>query len=253
MEPFLERNLEKLSIYFLELSSVLEFVELFTRLFKLILKFSEKITRNYFSLIFTTTFKLFQSNAKQNSFVLGVFSFALSILENDPSLGLWLQENYSEFNRFLLKTLENFKDPDLIKNFANLQAKILLYDELIFLNSKEYDEIMRLLLESLLTISEYAMNREILLFFNSFVGVPKGQNHQRTLQFLPEILKVLVFLLPEINRNFVIYEIQILQAVAKSYSNGNELALFVRGLLNDERFHACSDKQKVFLRFFRCF
>ena len=122
-------------------------------------------------MIFATTFKLFQINAKQNSFVLGVFSFSLSILENDPALGLWLQENYSEFNRFLLKTFENYKDPDLIKNFTNLQAKILLYYELIFFNSLEYNEIIAVLLESLLNISEYAINREILLFFNSFVGV----------------------------------------------------------------------------------
>lgn len=254
LEPFIEKNITLMATYFAELSNILEFNELFTRLFKIILKFSQNITLKYFSLIFNSTFKIFQANPKQNSFVLSVFSFTLGILDTEPSLGPWLKDNYSEFNRFLLNNMIQYKDPDLIKHFTSLQARIVLYDELVFLCSNEYEEIMKLLLESLLTINEYAMTKEILLFFNTFVGVPKGVNHPKTLQFLAEMIRVLVFLLPEINRNFLNFEIQILQAVIKSYgSNNNELYVFIRGLLNDARFNECSEKQKVnkFLKYLR--
>ena len=201
----------------------------------------------YFLLLFTTTFKLFQLNPKQNSSVLSVFSFTISTFDTDPSLGLWLKENYSEFNKFLIRIVSELKDPDLIKNFTGLQAKILLYNELIFLESAEYEEIMRVLLESLLNITEYAMTKEILLFFNSYVGVPKGVNHPNLLKFLPDIIKTLIFLLPDINRNFLIYEIHVFQAIIGSYGVGNnELYRFIRNSLNNGKFVDLSEKQKVF-------
>lgn len=200
----------------------------------------------YFSLLFTTTFKMFQINPKQNSSVLGVFSFTVSILDMDPGFGVWLKENYSEFNKFLISTVTQYKDPDLIKNFTNLQSKIMIYDELIFLESAEYEEIISVLLESLLTINEYAMTKEILLFFNSFMGLPKGINHPKVLKILPDLIKSLIYLLPDINRNFLIYEIHVLQALVKSYGKGNnELYVFIRGSLNDAKFVDLTEKQKV--------
>lgn len=186
-------------------------------------------------------------NPKQNSFVLGVFSLTLSILDNDPGLGVWLKGNGSELNKFLIETINKNKDPDLIKNFTILQVKILLYDELIFLECKEFDEIMKVLLDSLLEINEYSMTKEILLFFNSFMGVPKGIHHPNMMKFLPEIIKCFIFSLPEINRNFLIYLIHAFQALIKTYGmNNNELYLFIRNLLNDGRFTCLTEKQKVF-------
>jgi len=164
----------------------------------------------------------------------------------DPGFGVWLKENYSEFNKFLISTVTQYKDPDLIKNFTNLQSKIMIYDELIFLESAEYEEIISVLLESLLTINEYAMTKEILLFFNSFMGLPKGINHPKVLKILPDLIKSLIYLLPDINRNFLIYEIHVLQALVKSYGKGNnELYVFIRGSLNDAKFVDLTEKQKV--------
>jgi len=245
--PFIEKNINSLSLYFIELSNHSDFIELYTKVFKYILKFLPNIAMKYFSLLFTTTFKLFQLNPKQNSSVLSVFSFTISILDTDPGLGLWLKENYSEFNKFLITTVNEYKDPDLIKNFTALQSKILIYNEVIFLESTEYEDVMRVLLESLLNIAEYAMTKEILLFFNSYVGVPKGVNHPNLLKLLPDIIKTLIYLLPDINRNFLIYEIHVFQAVIKSYGLGNnDLYQFIRSSLNNGKFVDLSEKQKVF-------
>ena len=194
---------------------------------------------------------MFQVNPKQNSAVLSVFSFTISILDTDPGFGVWLKENYSEFNQFLITTVNQYKDPDLIKNFTNLQSKIMLYNDLIFLECVEYGEILRVLLESLLTIKEYSMTKEILLFFNSFMGLPKGLNHPNVLKILPDLIKTLIFLLPDISRNFLIYEIHVFQALIKSYGKGNnELFAFIRESLNNEKFEEVTEKQKVFYFFF---
>lgn len=254
--PLIDKNLENIAIFFLDSCANPEFVTLFTKVFKLILKILPNVAQKYFSLLFTTTFKMFQVNPKQNSGVLSVFSFTISILDTDPGFGVWLKENYSEFNQFLISTVNQYKDPDLIKNFTNLQSKIMLYNDLIFLECAEYGEILRVLLESLLTIKEYSMTKEILLFFNSFMGLPKGLNHPNVLKILPDLIKTLIFLLPDISRNFLIYEIHVFQALIKSYGKGNnELFAFIRESLNNEKFVEVNEKQKVliFLSFFHFF
>ena len=212
------------------------------------------IAKQHFLLIFQTTFKLFQLNPQKNAFILGVFSFTISVLELDPTLAIWLEENYSNFNKFLIQAVKEFKDPDIIKQFASVEARILLYNELIFLDSNEYEEIISILLESLLNINEYVMTKEILLFFNTFVGATKGVNHPKMLKILPDIIKTFLFILPEINRNFLIYEIHVFQALIKNYGvTNNELYVFMRATLNDERFKDVTEKQKVFMSVFSIF
>lgn len=228
------------------MSQIQEFVDLYARVFKILLKFIPCVAGKHFGLIFATTIKIFQANPKLNSSVLAVFAFTVSTLDSDPSFGAWLKENYAEFNKFLIGTVTQIKDPDLIKNFASVQSKILIYNELIFLDSPEYENVMRLLLESLLEINEYSMTKEILLFFNSFVGVPKGLDHPKMLAVLPDLIKTLIYLLPEINRNFLLYEGFIFQALVKNYGKGNnELKNFIRASFNEARFTGVTEKQKV--------
>ena len=83
------------------------------------------------------------------------------------------------------------------------------------------------------------------------MGLPKGLNHPNVLKILPDLIKTLIFLLPDISRNFLIYEIHVFQALIKSYGKGNnELFAFIRESLNNEKFEEVTEKQKVFYFFF---
>lgn len=204
----MDKNINNFILYFIELSPELEFCDLFVKLFKLILKSIQNDSINYSNTIIDAIFKIFQQNPKRNSFVLNLFSYLITTLDTDKSIGIWLNENYSQFNKFLINVIIEYKDPDLIKNFVEVQARILIYNDLIFFISIEHEQIIKIILESFININEYGMTREILLFLNIFVGIPKGKDgidNPNFIKFIPEILNVLFFTLPEINRNFIHY------------------------------------------------
>lgn len=202
---FFDKNIQNFLILFLQLSSEIVFCELFTKLFKLILKLLQSHTKFYCESIIDTIFKIFQLNPKRNSFILNLFSFLLTTLDHEKNIGIWLNTNYSQFNLYLMNMInQSDGDPDLIKYFVEVQARIFLYDESIFFGSESFDTILKEILKSFVNISEYGMTKEIVLFLNTILGA-KRTDHPSLIKFVPDIINAVFFTLPEINRNFLHY------------------------------------------------
>lgn len=177
-------------------------VQQFIKLVKLIIKLlNEKIDR-YCIAIIETSMKILQVNLIKNSPVIGVISYLVLTLDRSVLFRGWLSQNYSAITEFLLKTVLELQNSDIIKNLVELQTRILNVDPDLIINSSNVETLLKSLLQFLGTPPyDYFMVKEILNFINLFICQPSTLSHPLVVNFIPEAVGVLFKSLPQFTRN----------------------------------------------------
>lgn len=201
---FLNKNLLVLNTLFENYGAINQLITTkFISMFKYIIKVCEENISKGFITFLNTSLKIFQMDPIKNVQTLGIFCKLVEILPpNNQALTTWMLQNFDDFNSYMLNLFNttHHKDPELIKMFTSIQHKIIQFNEQIFFNNKFFDQIIPFLVQSLVQINEYEMNRTVLIFLASYIQAKPYRASEKVAQYYRLIMKSIVLVIPDIMR-----------------------------------------------------
>lgn len=165
-----------------------------------LLKVAPQSLNTSFVAIMECSLKLFLEDPLSNSHMVHMLAICLDQhsrrnLEN-PHLTSFLSANYPQFNNYFVSVCTSLSDPDVYRQFFQLQLSVLNYSGSVFWSYPAVGTLYDLALQCLSRINEMHMQKSIMLFLEKLVT----QGLARTQQFnISPLLKVVFEIIPQLN------------------------------------------------------
>lgn len=145
-----------------------------------------------------------QKNAKENMFCVEIIIQAFDSLKpGHAHFNLWIESDLRGLNNWFIDQTNLQKDTDLIQSYIKMLQKCSEYNALLIIQHLDFKTLINTLCNHYIKIREYEMNREMVIFFLSFLMNQKVQSQPDVIQLVEIILTLIFLVLPDTEYTFV--------------------------------------------------